>query len=221
MSDTLAFDLVAPFITLNFGVVDPARWPRLQIKEPDRTDAKLIADAAAALIPLGLRVDAQRLRELTGLPDPPPGTEAETLGGGSAVGGGRAESGAGDAEPEDPAMNRARDLALNRRRREAGAPAPSSLRPPHASPTAEPQAVLDAIAAPALADWKAQLGPVVNPILAAAGAIAAQGLDPETAYQAFLTRVETLAGTLDAVDLIDTLARATFQARGYGDAADV
>lgn len=219
-ADTLAFDLVGAYLAINHGPIDPADAPKIAIREPDQEDLKAITDACAALIPLGLRVDARRLRDRLGLPDPDPtDPEAETLGGPAP-----APAAAPVADPAVAAPAATPAVGANHAPGCAccgGSAAPAALGLNRLDPTgADPSRVLAEIADDPLADWEPQLAPIVDPILAAAEAVRARGLPSEDAFAAFLDELEALTGQLDTVALIESLARATLKARGYGDATD-
>ncbi len=66
LAATLNRDLVKPMIILNRG--PRARYPRLKIGRPDEVDVKALTDAATALVPLGVQVSAEAMREAAGLP---------------------------------------------------------------------------------------------------------------------------------------------------------
>jgi phage gp29-like protein len=70
---TLNRDLVVPMIMFNRG--PRAKYPRLKIGKPDPVDVKALTDAAVALVPLGVKVSANRIREKAGLPAPEDGDE--------------------------------------------------------------------------------------------------------------------------------------------------
>lgn len=70
LSNTLQRQLVRPFIDLNFG---PGRYPLLTVVVPEPEDTKLLVDALAKLVPLGLEVEQSVVRDKLGLPDPDPG----------------------------------------------------------------------------------------------------------------------------------------------------
>jgi phage gp29-like protein len=70
---TLNRDLVVPMIMFNRG--PRAKYPRLKIGKPDPVDVKALTDAAVALVPLGVKVSANRIREKAGLPAPEDGEE--------------------------------------------------------------------------------------------------------------------------------------------------
>jgi phage gp29-like protein len=68
LAGALNCDLVKPWIDLEYGPQD--MYPRLRIGRSDAVDLKLIVDSVAALVPLGLKVQASELRDLIGLTEP-------------------------------------------------------------------------------------------------------------------------------------------------------
>lgn len=97
LSNTLQRDLVGPFVRLNFGEV---ALPRLRIVVPKPEDTRLIVEALAKLVPLGLRVEQSVIRDKLGLPDPP--ERAEVL---------AQPSAAAPVAAAAPALNRAANSA--------------------------------------------------------------------------------------------------------------
>ena len=75
LAETLNRDLVRPFTDLNLGPRD--EYPRLLLPVPDSRAAKRILDTAKDLVPMGLRVAQDVVRDAAGIPHPAEG--AETL----------------------------------------------------------------------------------------------------------------------------------------------
>lgn len=65
---TLQRDLVRPMVILNRG--QRRKYPKLKIGNPDPVDVEQLTKAATALVPLGVKVSAQRIGQLAGLPEP-------------------------------------------------------------------------------------------------------------------------------------------------------
>lgn len=61
--------LIRPFIDLNRG--PQKRYPWLWIGRPESKDAKLMADVAAILVPMGAEIDANQITSAAGFTDPP------------------------------------------------------------------------------------------------------------------------------------------------------
>lgn len=68
LSTTLNRDLVKPIVMLNRG--PRKKYPKIRIGRPDPVDVKSMTDAAEVLVPMGVRVSAQKMREAAGLPAP-------------------------------------------------------------------------------------------------------------------------------------------------------
>lgn len=68
LAATLNRDLVRPIIMLNRG--PRKKYPRIKIGKPDPVDVAGMVDAAERLVPLGVEVDADEMREMAGLPAP-------------------------------------------------------------------------------------------------------------------------------------------------------
>lgn len=76
----------------------------------------------------------------------------------------------------------------------------------------KPAQVIDEIEAAALEDWEQQMAPVLNPV--------AELAESAQSFEEFLERLPTLTESMDSTKLVESLARAAFQARGLGDATD-
>jgi len=73
LEQTLNRDLVNPYVVLNFG--EQQVYPRITIRKQEAKDVKLIVDSVASLVPLGLKVRADSMRDLLGIPHPEEGDE--------------------------------------------------------------------------------------------------------------------------------------------------
>lgn len=66
-------DLVRPFVDLNFG---PQKcYPKTRIRKPEKEDITAFSNAVAALVPVGLRIGQDVVRDRLGVPDPEDGDE--------------------------------------------------------------------------------------------------------------------------------------------------
>lgn len=73
LSAVINRDLIRPWMDLEFG---PGRkYPRLIIARPKPEDIKQLTESLAALVPLGLRVQASEVRDKLGLAEPEAGSE--------------------------------------------------------------------------------------------------------------------------------------------------
>ncbi|ROO28237.1 DUF935 domain-containing protein [Salinisphaera orenii] len=197
--DILAADAKQLSDTLNRDLVRPyidlnfgpqPAYPRIELQVIEPEDIEGLTKALERLVPLGLRVGGSTMRDKLGLPDPDDDEEVLTP-----------PQGAPSGPP--PALNRrsTRDrsgleTALNR----TDAPAPAD-------------AIDDLTEALAGDDeWEEQLEPLIDPI----EQLAAEVDSPE----AFRARLPELLERMDAGELLEKLANATFRARGLGDAND-
>jgi phage gp29-like protein len=73
LEETLERDLVIPFIVLNWG--PQKNYPSVHLREPESADVKLLTEALAVLVPLGLRVETSEVRDKLGFSDPAPDAE--------------------------------------------------------------------------------------------------------------------------------------------------
>jgi phage gp29-like protein len=73
LEETLERDLVIPFITLNWG--PQKNYPSVHLREPESADVKLLTEALAVLVPLGLRVETSEVRDKLGFSAPAPDAE--------------------------------------------------------------------------------------------------------------------------------------------------
>ncbi|MDE0717953.1 MAG: DUF935 domain-containing protein [Rhodospirillaceae bacterium] len=73
LSQTLSRDIARPIVALNRG--ERRRYPRIVISRADSLDVARVSDALAKLVPLGLQVPADPVRELIGIRAPEEGEE--------------------------------------------------------------------------------------------------------------------------------------------------
>lgn len=194
LENTLNRDLVRPYIDLNYG--PQKAYPRvcLPIVEPE--DLALLADALQKLVPLGLRVGVSTVRDKFGLPDPDDDEDVLKP---------AATPAAPAAAAPPPAANSAASV-----RAAIAAGVRQALNAAQAKvPTADD---IDALADAALADWEPLIGPLVDPIQQ----LAENAATPEE----FKAGLAKLIEQTDAGALIQSIATATFKARGLGDATD-
>lgn len=78
LSATINRDLIRPWMDMEFGPPEKGGrggYPRLVIGRPKQEDLKQLTDSLAALVPLGLRVQASEIRDKLGISDPDAGAE--------------------------------------------------------------------------------------------------------------------------------------------------
>lgn len=68
LSTTLNRDLVKPIVMLNRG--PRKKYPKIRIGRPDPVDVTSMLAAAGVLVPMGVKVSSQKMREAAGLPAP-------------------------------------------------------------------------------------------------------------------------------------------------------
>lgn len=123
---TLARDLVAPYVALNFGADSAVPTVRFDVSEPE--NLKMLAEALPPFIDRGLRVGAGVIRDKFGLEEP--GADEEVLVGKSSVSGVAPETsaatGASNASNAGNADNASRAYSELTRRLLAGEPLTAS-----------------------------------------------------------------------------------------------
>jgi phage gp29-like protein len=140
---TLNRDLVRPFIDLNFG--PQTLYPRIALKIFEAEDVTALSTAVAALVPLGLRVSQDELRDKIGLRDPDETDEVL----------------APPSVPSAPAPVAPNALALN-------APTPN----PTDAPADDD---IDKLADTGASDWEPLMSPLMDAIERVAAEVAAAG----------------------------------------------
>jgi phage gp29-like protein len=198
LASTIRRDVFRAVVALNLGPDVPLPKFELVVEEPD--DMTALADQLQKLVPLGLDVEQDWVREKWGIPQPKAGAvlmrraqapepvaeaeaEAET---------GGAEPGQAPKKPAVAAQAQTQTVAL----------APLAVEPDG----------LDAINAQVLDDGWLLLDPLLGPMQAAMDEATARG---ETAAQ-LLERLSALAPQLDGSALTSALARTAFAARLAG-----
>jgi phage gp29-like protein len=190
LADTLNRDLVGAYLALNHGALDPEDAPRVLIQAQEPEDIQALSDALAALVPLGLRVEASVIRDKLGLADPAHGAEvlgAPTTGSAGGPPGSAGILPATGSPGVPPGVN------LNRQADPKAAPAPS-------------QALLGRLRAEAQPQVRAMIEQVRSMLAAA-----------DTMEEA-LAMLETAYPDLDAGPLAETLTQAALVARLAGRA---
>lgn len=190
---TLMRDLVRPLVDLNFGPKEGRLYPRLCLREEESEDLKLLSEALVPFIDRGLRVEASVIRDKFGIAEPAEG--AEVL---SAKASAPAFGADGTGDPtgngEEPAPvdpEQARRLMLARE-------------------AAEDE--IDSVTASVVKDWRKVLGPLLDPVL--------ELVRTAQSYDELQERLAELTDTLPVETFVQSLATATFEARGLGDATD-
>lgn len=200
---TLNRDLVIPLIMFNRG--PRSKYPRLKIGKPDPVDVKSLTEAATALVPLGVKVSANQIREKAGLPAPEDGEEVLQVAAAPAPENFPPGAPAGRADGLPPRLG----------------PSPALLPPlkrPHgrigvatagADRDGEPDPI-DEAADAFLDDWVELVEPMLGPI--------EELLASSSSLVEFRDGLAGRIGAMDESAVAGLLARAGFAARLAGDA---
>lgn len=206
-ANTLNRDLVQVYIDLNYG--PQKRYPQVTLPVEEPEDITAMSEALHKLVPLGgLGIQASEVRDRLGFPDPEDGAVilGEVAGpeekGEMPQNRHPAES-EGETEEAEEKDEKAKSRIAKARQWLAGLFSQALNRAEEVDP-------LDDLEE--LDDWEAQLGTIVDPLLALA----------ETAGDAeeFRAGLAALAGRSPSDRLRERLAAATFTAQGIGDAGD-
>ncbi|MFZ5746372.1 MAG: DUF935 domain-containing protein [Pseudomonadota bacterium] len=188
---TLQRDVVVPIVMLNRGT--RKRYPRLRIGREDPVDVAALTQSAQQLVPLGVEVDADKIRDLAGLPAPKPGGRVLVVGSRP-----QTPENAPPA-PEGPDMPQTASTAFL-------TPLKSQIA---ASALPSPADPVDDAAEEALRDWEQQIAPMLAPV----EALVAQAAD----FDALKAGLASTIAAMDSDALVEMLARAMFAARLAGD----
>ncbi|MBN8533850.1 MAG: DUF935 domain-containing protein [Rhizobiales bacterium] len=208
LNGTLARDLVRPFVDLNFGPRDS--YPQLVVQVAEPEDIKMMSEALARLVPLGLKVQASEVLDRMGFADPEKGAhvlgvqpqkprDRQTR---SPAKPDPLDEGDGEDEPERGANHRHR----------LGCPCCGA--PPRSfnAEAIEPEDERDSLVAEALEDWEPDMQPILDAVLAVA--------KEAESYEALESALNQLAATLPTSDLATRIAIASMKARGLGEVSD-
>lgn len=201
---TLNRDFVKPLIIFNRG---PRRkYPRLKIGKPDEVDVKAMTEAAAALVPLGVKVGADQMRERAGLPAPEAGEDVLTAAGSPTPENLPAGAPPGTAQAQ-PQRSGTRLGLLDPLKRPDGQIGTASA-PPNDPSSRD---AIDEAADSFLDDWTALVDPVLSPV--------EQLIASASSLEQVREGLTGLIERMDAGELTGMLALAGFASRLAGDAA--
>jgi phage gp29-like protein len=217
LAATLNRDLVVPIIMLNRGPRADDAYPRITIGAPDPVDVKAMVEAAAVLVPLGVKIGARQLREKAGLPEPEAGEDVLAIAGPTATPENAPESPSRGADVGLPGSRVARPLldplksptaAFHSAR--AGAEDGRAPDPVGLAADSAPSDPIDRAAEAALDDWAMLMEPVIAPIEAM--------LATASSLEEARDRLAGVIGRMDVNQLATVMARAGFAMRLAGDA---
>ncbi len=203
LADTFNRDLIAWFVRLNFG--DGAKVPRVVFPVAEPQDVAALSNALALVVPLGLKVRADEVREKLGLSKPDAGDELlEPPKPSTGDAPDDASKAAGDKGLADAAMNAAHVPPLWR--------CPCGCGKSYSAVALNAQAsepdVVDAIGADEAQDWEPQLQPLLDAVFDAAREAAS--------FAEFQERLKALYAELPTQVLEKRLSIAGLKARGFG-----
>jgi phage gp29-like protein len=217
---TINRDLIKPFVDLNFGPQD--HYPFVELPVPDPEDVKALADSLGVLVPLGLRVSQNEIREKLGLSDPK--ADDEVLKKAEPTVAPVPPAGANPSEPA-PVKKPANDDVKPAEDRKAKTAALSAIVSDHkracrcgactsllAAEAGEPDALdqVEQLFADAMDDWEEMASPIVAPI--------ADIITNASSFEEALKMLQ--AAGPDASKMGERLARLAAIGRGVGDIAD-
>ena len=212
---TINRDLIKPFVDLNFGPQET--YPFVQLPVPDPEDIDALSKALGTLVPLGLKVKQDEVREKLGLSDPQDDDELLTATKADTVPPQPEEKKQApvakpkqDAKAEDVKSKVAALSAIvSDHKRACHCGACEALAAAEAgAPDAFEQ--LDALFASAMDDWQAMADPIIQPI--------SKIVETAGSFEEALNMLQTVRP--DASKLAERLGRLTAIARGIGDIAD-
>ena len=182
---TVKRDLIAPFVAFNYGPQAPV--PDVSFPVDDPEDIKVMSEALANLVPVGLKVGMGDVRKKMGFAKPDDDEEILVP----------IVPPSPSASPEPP-PNSETKTAKQQKCQHCGEV--------HLAGSIE-QTLVDTLAEEGLSDWEADLGPVVAQILAAA--------NDSKDYETFLQRLNQMDPATN--QLAKSLAIQAMKARGDGD----
>lgn len=204
LAATIRGGIVVPMIMFNFGPQD--EYPRVKVGEVDAPEAKALTEAAVALVPMGVKVGARQMQELTGLPAPEPGEELLQVA--SSPTPENLPSGAlGAPGVGQPPRSTPTPALLDPLKRPVGRFGVATATP---NGGAEPDPIAEAADA-FLDDWVELVEPVLGPI--------EELLAASSSLVEFRDGLAGRIGSMDETAIAELLARAGFGARLAGDAA--
>lgn len=198
LAATLNDQLVKPIVMLNRGARN--RYPRLKIGRPDAVDVEAMTKAVQVLVPLGVEVSADDMREAAGLPAPKPGA--------------RMLAPAENKPVQAPAVPNGGKLPAGASPDPLVAPLPPQSAVPEATGAAASQVsatndAVDVAVDEMLADWEALVTPILRPV--------EQLVSDATSLAAVRDGLIATIAAMDVTELNELLAKGMFGARLTGE----
>lgn len=211
LAATLNRDLVPFLVMLNRGPRE--RYPRIRIGRPDPVDVDAILKSVQTLVPMGVEVGIEDVRNAVGLPAPEAGAEllrapattpAAQPGEDRPQEGREGETGPVGAETAATAFLALLKSPTGANRRRGASPGSAVAKTEPAAPDA-----IDDAADEALSDWRELIGPVTDPI--------ERLVRDAESYDQILDGLAAALKDMEVEQLREVLARAMFGARLAGD----
>lgn len=202
LAATLNEQLVMPMVMLNRG--PRRRYPRIRIGRPEAVDVKGLIEAATALVPLGVEIGADDVRDRAGFSAPEAGVRLLTVSATAPATPVERQNGSIPPDVRPPAF-----LGPLRGGKPADQPVADALASATAAEAAANADAVDVASEEALADWEAVIAPVLDPVRALVATSA--GFDDLRA------RLASAVADMDVTALTELLARSAFGARLAGD----
>ena len=218
LAATLNRDLVVPLVIFNRGPRD--KYPRLKIGRPDPIDIDALLDAAERLTEMGVEVDAEEVRERTGVPAAKAGQQVlqkkvvaqpplDPAGGPPQIGAARPVASAGAASGRKTSKTPFLDPLKSPVRAKEGAALAAQSTSAAKDAEREPDFIA-ATAVEALDDWQE----LVEPLLSSFENVAADCAD----LSELQARLAEALGGMETSAFAELLARGGFAARIAGEA---
>jgi len=208
LAATLNRDLVRPMIQLNRGA--RTKYPRIKIGKPDPVDVKGMVEAAERLVPLGVEVDAEEMRELAGLPAPKSAASKRLVAGQSAPPANSAQEPTGARRGPVPAKTSSSPFLDPLKTGKTGNGTDGGRRAvaSAANASVEPDAI-DLATDELLGDWDEMFDAIVDPL--------AEMLATSSSLEDARAKLARQIETMDMGTFQEKLARAGFAAHLAGE----
>lgn len=197
-------DVIRPFVDLNYGPRPRGKYPTLVIPITEAEDIKALADVISQLVPLGLEVSMQEVRERVGFGEP---EEGHTI----------LKPSAAIPDAADPVAEKDEQEEAKAPKKPGDEKAQARRKPcQHCGGfhglAADERPELESLAEDALAEWESDLEPIISPLR--------KLFERATSYAQIESGLDDLIAKMDVGPLADRLAKLQMKARGLGDTGD-